>query len=148
MVINIIPTIVEHINDIIIVENLSFKIPWSKEAFIQEVTKNTFARYISAGVEDRIIGYAGLWKVCDEGHITNIAVHPDFRGMGVGNELMKHIIEIAKNEGVTRMTLEVRKSNLVAFGLYCKYGFDSCGIRKAYYADNHEDAVIMWKENI
>lgn len=139
---------VDHIDEVMVVENLSFKIPWSRDAFIQEVTRNKFARYISATINGRVVGYAGMWKICDEGHITNIAVHPEFRENGIGSMLLEYLIDIARNEGIVRMTLEVRKSNLAAQKLYSKYGFKPYGIRKGYYADNNEDAVIMWKDEV
>lgn len=138
----------EHIDGILVVENLSFKIPWSKNAFIEEVTGNKFARYFTALMGTNIIGYAGMWKVFDEGHITNVAVHPEFRGSGIGSMLVAKLIEIAAREEILSMTLEVRKSNLEAQSLYEKFGFKIEGVRKSYYADNGEDAIIMWKNQI
>lgn len=135
----------EHIEGVLHVENQSFSIPWSKKAFMEELTNNKFARYLAALVDEMIVGYAGMWKVFDEGHITNIAVLPEFRGNGVGSLLLEGLIKIAQNEQIARLTLEVRKSNLIAQGLYNKYGFVIEGLRKNYYADNYEDAVIMWK---
>ncbi len=139
---------IEHIDGVLIVENLSFSIPWSKNAFIEEVTGNKFAIYVAARVDNVIAGYGGMWKVFDEGHITNIAVHPEFRRTGVGSALLRRLIEIAKAQGITKMTLEVRKGNIPAQKLYGKYGFAAAGLRKGYYADNNEDALIMWKENV
>ena len=139
---------IDHIDDVMIVENLSFKIPWSRDAFIEEITRNKFAIYISARIDGRVIGYAGMWKVFDEGHITNIAVHPEFRGSGVGSELVDNLIKIAQKEGITKMTLEVRKGNIAAKALYGKYGFEAGGLRKGYYSDNGEDAIIMWKNEV
>lgn len=146
--INVVKMSLAHIDDIMVVENLSFKIPWSRNAFIEEVANNKFARYITADLEGRVVGYAGLWKIVDEGHITNIAVHTEFRGKGIGSSLLQALISLAKNEGIQSMTLEVRKSNLAAQGLYHKYGFEVGGLRKSYYSDNSEDAIIMWKYTI
>lgn len=143
--IRIVRSLPAHIEDIIVVENLSFKIPWSKQSITDELIKNKFALYFSADYGGHIIGYAGMWHVCDEGHITNIAVHPEFRGVGVGSLLMETLIEKAVELDITSMTLEVRKSNTAAQALYRKYGFADGGFRKAYYADNNEDAIIMWK---
>jgi len=139
---------VENIDEVIKVENLSFSIPWSKNAFIQEITGNKFARYICAKINGKVVGYAGMWKICDEGHITNVAVHPEFRGNGLGNALVEHLINMAKREGIASMTLEVRQSNVVAQKLYEKYGFRAYGVRKSYYADNGENAIIMWKDKV
>lgn len=137
----------DDVDDVLIVERLSFTIPWSKNAFIEEVTNNKFARYIIAKVNGKTVGYAGLWKVFDEGHITNVAVHPEYRRNGVGFMLVKSLIALAIEEEITRITLEVRRSNISAQNLYIKFGFKVEGFRKEYYADNKEDAIIMWKEN-
>jgi len=142
------PTLLEHIDDIMVVEKLSFKIPWTRESILEEIKNNKLARYLSAKVNGRVVGYAGMWCVCNEGHITNIAVHPEFRGVGLGTRLMESLIDIAKREGISSLTLEVRKSNIIAQNLYKKFGFEECGIRKSYYADNGEDAIIMWKHSI
>jgi ribosomal-protein-alanine N-acetyltransferase len=135
----------DHIDDIVEVENLSFKIPWSRQSIIEEFTQNDAAVYFCALADEKAVGYAGMWQVCDEGHITNIAVHPEFRRSGVGSMLMEALLEEADKRSLTALTLEVRKSNHSALTLYRKYGFAEGGLRKAYYADNNEDAIIMWK---
>lgn len=137
----------DDVDEVMIVERLSFSIPWSKNAFIEEVTNNKFARYIIAKVNGKTVGYAGLWKVFDEGHITNVAVHPEYRRNGIGFMLVKSLIAMAIKEDIARMSLEVRRSNISAQNLYTKFGFKVEGFRKEYYADNKEDAIIMWKEN-
>lgn len=136
------------IDDVMVVEKLSFSIPWSKQAFIEEVTNNKFARYIIAKLDGKTVGYAGLWKVLNEGHITNVAVHPEYRRSGVGFMLVKGLIELSIKENIDKLTLEVRRSNIAAQNLYAKFGFKVEGFRKEYYADNKEDAIIMWKENV
>ncbi len=138
----------DHIDGVMVVEHLSFRIPWSKNAFIEEVTNNKFAIYIVAQINDVIVGYAGMWKVFDEGHITNVAVHPKYRRNKIGSALVEELIQIAKKEKIQSMTLEVRKSNFAAQNLYIRYGFESGGFRKSYYADNGEDALIMWKKDV
>lgn len=146
--VEIVKTDITHIDEIMEIEKLSFTIPWSREALIEEITRNKFAVYLSARVSGKIVGYIGMWCVCDEGHITNIAIHPEFRRNGIGSALMQKLIEIAMKRNITSMTLEVRKSNHIAQNLYKKFGFEACGIRKSYYADNGEDALIMWKHNM
>lgn len=136
----------DHINDIVVVENLSFKIPWSRQSIIEEFLENKMAFYVCALTGGQAIGYAGMWHIIDEGHITNIAVHPEFRSSGVGSALMEALLDAAKALGITALTLEVRRSNVMAQALYGKYGFTAGGMRKAYYADNNEDALIMWKK--
>jgi ribosomal-protein-alanine N-acetyltransferase len=95
-----------------------------------------------------IVGFAGLWLMVDEAHITTIATHPDYRGRGLGELLLSSLIDIAYRIGARNVTLEARVSNYVAQNLYHKYGFREAGIRRRYYSDNHEDAVIMWTEDI
>jgi ribosomal-protein-alanine N-acetyltransferase len=139
---------IEHIDDIMIVENLCFKIPWPRGALVEEITRNQLAIYHSAKVDTRIVGYAGMWNVRGEGHITNIAVHPEYRKCGIGSKLLESLIDTAKKIKIKSMTLEVRKSNLAAQRLYKKYGFQTYGLRKSYYIDDGEDALIMWKYDI
>ncbi|NMB96565.1 MAG: ribosomal protein S18-alanine N-acetyltransferase [Clostridiaceae bacterium] len=141
-------TTLSHIDDIMIVERLSFTTPWSKNAFLHELKDNKFSKYISALVNGRVVGYAGMWQIFDEGHITNIAVHPEYRKNGIGSMLLEKLIEISLENGVEKLTLEVRRSNIAAKKLYFKYGFKAEGIRKCYYADNGEDAIIMWKYDL
>ncbi|KPU43625.1 mycothiol acetyltransferase [Oxobacter pfennigii] len=139
---------IDDIPEIMVIENLSFAVPWSAESFITEVQNNRAARYVVAKDTDKVIGYGGMWIILDESHITNIAVHPDYRGKGIGNLILKAMIEMAKQENIIAMTLEVRRTNYIAQRLYEKYGFVSVGIRPKYYEDNNEDAIIMWKNNV
>jgi ribosomal-protein-alanine N-acetyltransferase len=138
----------EHLDGVMVVENLSFKIPWSKQAFIDELTVNDMAIYFVALCSEQVIGYGGLWKIFDEGHITNIAIHPEFRRCGAASGIMEKILEISDERGIKALTLEVRKSNLAAQSLYHKYGFAAEGVRKGYYSDTGEDALIMWKHGV
>ena len=95
-----------------------------------------------------IIGFSGLWLMVDEAHVTTIATHPGYRGRGIGELLLSSLIDIAYRIGARNVTLEVRVSNYVAQSLYRKYGFVEAGVRRRYYSDNHEDAYIMWTEDI
>jgi ribosomal-protein-alanine N-acetyltransferase len=95
-----------------------------------------------------IIGFAGLWLMVDEAHITTIAMHPDYRRRGLGELMLVHLIEIAYSIGAKWVTLEVRVSNYNAQNLYRKYGFREAGLRHKYYSDNQEDALIMWTDEI
>lgn len=95
-----------------------------------------------------IVGFAGLWLMVDESHVTTIAVHPDYRGKGIGELMLSSLIGISYEIGARMVTLEVRVSNSVAQNLYRKYGFKDAGVRKRYYSDNHEDALIMWTDEI
>ena len=124
------------------VEAATFPTPWSRDAFISEM-KNVAARYLVAEKDGRIIGYAGAWIILDESHITNIAVLKDERGQGIGRQLTHGLLQYLSNLGAAYATLEVRKSNEVAQSLYVSLGFIKLGVRKRYYEDNGEDALIM-----
>lgn len=144
--IDIVPMTGEDIKAVYDVECLSFATPWSLESFTSEIYNNNMAKYLVAKSGGEVVGYGGMWLVLDEGHITNIAVHPEHRGKGIGDALVLAIIKTAKENGIKRMTLEVRPSNWTALNLYKKYGFQEAGVRKGYYEDTGEDAVIMWLE--
>jgi ribosomal-protein-alanine N-acetyltransferase len=135
---------VEDLDQVIEVEKLSFTNPWSRNSFFLELTTNELATYIVAKVDGRVVGYAGMWLIVGEAHVTNVAVHPGFRKKGIGELLMRSLMTIARESGAKMMTLEVRKSNYIAQNLYTKLGFEPIGIRRGYYTDNNEDAVIMW----
>ena len=124
------------------IELKTFHTPWSYQSFVDEMTTNKCARYIVAEEDGKILGYAGAWLIFDEGHITNIAVDESYRGRGIGEGVTRELMQYAANMGVQYMTLEVRKSNLVAQGLYKKMGFIELGVRKRYYEDNGEDAYL------
>ena len=127
------------------VEKNCFEDYWSKDSFKKELSNN-LAKYLVAKIDNKVVGYVGIWFVVDEGHITNVAVHEDYRGQKIGDQLIKELVQVCKNNKIISMTLEVRVSNVVAQNLYKKYGFKLSGIRKEYYSDNKEDAMIMWND--
>jgi [ribosomal protein S18]-alanine N-acetyltransferase len=135
---------VDDLDEVMEVELKSFTVPWSKEAFFNELTKNQFAHYLIVEVDQRVVGYCGVWIIIDEAHITNIALLPEYRGMKLGEALMARVMEQSREMGALRMTLEVRVSNEKAQNLYRKFGFEEGAIRKQYYTDNMEDAIVMW----
>lgn len=139
------PMKITDIEQVLTVESLSFSKPWTKKSFEHELTDNIFAYYYVADNNEKIIGYAGMWIIIDEAHITNIAVHPSYRGLGIGEKLIYNLILEAIKLGANKMTLEVRETNILAQKLYSKLGFTKAGIRKGYYTDNNENAIIMWK---
>lgn len=138
----------EHLDQVLEIEKVSFPTPWSHRAFKGELLQNDFAHYTVAIYNEAVIGYGGMWIVLDEAHITNVAVRPDLRGRNIGKALMLEIIRQAVVRGVNSMTLEVRPSNSAARRLYQVLGFQERGLRKRYYSDTNEDAIIMWKENL
>ena len=152
-------TIVD-LDSIIAVEAESFAVPWPRQAFVDELTRNIVSYYVvmeqgrelsddatsgQTSVHQReVVGYMGMWIIVDEAHITNIAVHPKARRQQIAELAVRQMMLVAKGRGAERMTLEVRKSNEPAIALYEKLGFKSYGIRKDYYIEPREDAIIMW----
>lgn len=139
------PMRLEDLEEVLLIEDVSFTIPWSRYSFLHELLENERAIYLVARETGQVRGYIGMWIVLNEGHITSLAVHPAYRRRGIGQRLLQSIINEGKKRGLQYLTLEVRLSNTGAQELYKKMGFTSRGIRPRYYQDNHEDAVIMWK---
>jgi ribosomal-protein-alanine N-acetyltransferase len=138
----------EDIDAVQLVERASFPVPWPANAFRHELTQNKNAHYIIAKEGERVVGYAGLWLSLDEAHITTFAVLPDYRRRKIGERMLVALFDRALKLGAEWLTLEVRASNLPAQRLYEKYGFRPAGIRRRYYSDNNEDAIIMWTERL
>lgn len=132
--------VVEDVAELARLDKLCFSVPWSENSFFDEA-QNPFAHYFVAKESGKIVGYGGIWLVADEGQITNIAVHPDMRKHGIATEILKRLIETAKN--TERIVLEVRESNRAAICLYEKQGFKGCGIRKNFYHSPTENGIIM-----
>ena len=130
------------------IEAQSFANPWTRDAFVKEVTENQCARYVVLREDGVPVAYAGTWLVMDEGHITNIAVRKDRRKMGYGERVTRALIQLAADTGISWMTLEVRRGNAAAIAMYKKLGFAEVGYRKRYYPDNGEDALVMLLEQM
>ena len=120
---------------------------WSRESFLTELA-NKISTYLCILSDNKCIGYIGYWKIMDEAHVTNISIHPDFQNKKLAHRLILSMIDECYSEKIKYITLEVRVSNERAIHLYEKFGFKSLGVRKKYYQDNNEDALIMWSENI
>ena len=139
---------IAHLDQVTAIENSCFTTPWSRQSFVYELCQNSFAHYIVGLLENEVVGYAGMWVIVDEAHITNVAVHPDYRGQRIGYSLMQQMLVRAALRGATKMTLEVRSTNESAKRLYTQLGFKESGVRKGYYEDTKDDAIIMWKEGL
>ena len=126
------------------IEVATFAMPWSLESLQNEMERNACARYLIAEDESgALIAYAGAWIVFDEAHVTNVAVAQAMRGRGIGRAILAALMQYAANMGAQVLTLEVRKSNAVALALYQSMGFSQLGVRKRYYEDNGEDALLL-----
>lgn len=125
------------------IDMLSFSLPWSERSFRFELTENPVSRDWVAEVDGQIAAMLVLWFIVDEAHIATIAVHPNFRRQGIGEEILIHALRAAQDEGARRAFLEVRAGNAAAQAMYKKYGFVVTGVRPGYYKDNNEDAILM-----
>ncbi len=139
---------VEDVPRVMQIERESFPTPWPRDAYFHELRENRLAAYLVARVDEEIVGYAGMWVILDEAHVTTIAVDRAHRGQRLGERLLVALLDSALERGARWITLEVRKSNAVAQALYQKYGFKEIGVRRGYYSDNREDAVVMWTGNV
>jgi [ribosomal protein S18]-alanine N-acetyltransferase len=134
---------VRDIDEVQHVERSSFPVPWPAYALRQEIETNRLARYVVVRAGGQIVGYAGVWLMVDEAHITTFAILPDWRRRGLGGRLMVEIMRLAAGLGARIVTLEVRLSNVPAQRLYQLFGLRPVGVRPRYYSDNREDALIM-----
>lgn len=130
------------------IEAASFPTPWTQAMFLSEMRENKVARYLVIQTAGEVAGFAGVHIILDEGHITNIAVAPAYRGLGYGRLITLALMQYASNLGVSYLTLEVRKSNEKAKRLYASLGFTPVGLRKKYYPDTGEDALLMACDNL
>ncbi len=139
---------IDDVDQVYEIEKNCFSIPWSKQSFIDEMNKNVCARYLVAIYNEKIVAFAGVWIIIDEGHITNIAVIENMRSKGIATILTKALLQYSSNLGVRYLTLEVRESNLIAQKLYTKLGFFKVSVRKNYYEDNNENAFLMVNDKL
>ena len=128
-------------------EQACFAAPWPVEVLYEDICANRNRYYLLKDGE-QAVGYAGVWMILDEAHINKICVSPAHRGKGYGKYLMQGILESVWRLGADSLTLEVRRSNAAAISMYVDFGFAVEGIRKNYYEDTGEDALIMWKKGI
>ncbi len=132
------------LDEVMMIEQESFTLPWSRESYQGEL-RNSFASYIVCDCAGDVAGYAGIWVVFEEAHITNVAVKKSFRTRGIGLALMDEAERIARARKATRILLEVRPSNEAALHMYRNLDYMQTSLRKAYYTDNGEDAIVMTK---
>jgi ribosomal-protein-alanine N-acetyltransferase len=134
---------IEDLPAVHVIERESFSTPWPAHAYQHELEQNRLAHYIVARWGDEIVGFAGMWLLVDEAHVTTFATRRTWRRHGVGERLLLALLDLAAARGAHEATLEVRPSNAPARRLYEKYGFKVVGLRPRYYSDNNEDALIM-----
>lgn len=137
----------EDVREVAALEAKIFSVPWSEAGFLSSLqSKDTL--YLAVRKSGQLIGYCGFLQSFDEADITNVAVEETYRGCGVASRMLEQLMELGKARGILRYTLEVRVSNASAIHLYEKLGFRAVGIRKNFYDNPKEDAMIMWTENL
>ncbi|MGH9122885.1 MAG: ribosomal protein S18-alanine N-acetyltransferase, partial [Acidimicrobiales bacterium] len=137
-----------HLRSVLRIEAQVYPRPWTLPLFVSELALRNNRNYVAARVGGILVGYAGLLFSIDEAHVTNIAVDPEWQRHKIGSRLLLHQTRVAIKRGARHITLEVRVSNAGAQALYQRFGFVAAGIRKNYYTETNEDAVIMWAHDI
>jgi len=135
--------IMNDLEQVVAIDQVSFSLPWPARSFQFELTDNPASRCWVVELDKKIVAMIVSWLILDELHVATISTHPDFRKQGIGKKLLTHALKSARDEGVTRSFLEVRESNEAAIRMYKSFGFVEDGRRKEYYKDNHEDAILM-----
>ena len=136
-----------HLRRVLSIEGQVYPRPWSASLFLSELAQRTARSYLVAKADGEVIGYAGMMFMGEEAHVTNIAVDPGWHGRKAGTRLLLAIITEAIARGAGVISLEVRVSNSVAQAMYEKFGFSVVGVRKGYYVETNEDALIMTVPN-
>ena len=137
------------IDDVLAIEEAAFTSPWTRAMYLAELENHGVSFcYLAKNDEGRAVGFCSVWRVADELHINNLAVLPDFRRAGIGSALLQHVLGQGAQSGALRATLEVRQSNDAARMLYERFGFTIAGVRRAYYTNPVEDALILWKDGL
>ena len=136
------------LKNVIAIERRIFPSPWSIGLYMSEIAQPATRAYYVASVDSELVGYAGMMVVVGEAHVTNIGVAPEWQRHGIGGRLLLQLAREARRRSAQHMTLEVRVSNTGAQALYQEFGFAPAGVRKNYYAEVHEDALVMWAHDI
>lgn len=146
--VHLVPMRRRHLRQVLRIEGQVYPRPWTFSLFLSELGIRTGRHYVVARIGGLVVGYAGLILSLDEGHIANIAVDPGWQRHQVGSRLLLHLHRTARSRSTRHMTLEVRVSNKAAQELYRRFGYETEGLRKNYYAETREDALIMWARDI
>ena len=144
--VRIVPMTADHLDQVAELERICFSTPWSRNMLAEELDNALSAFLVALDESGKVVGYAGLQVVLDEGYITNVAVRPECRRQGIAGKLLQVFLDFAQGNHLAFLTLEVRASNYDAIALYGSRGFRSVGRRKNYYEHPKEDAIIMTKE--
>ena len=146
MHVRIVPMTADHLDEVAELERICFSAPWSRNMLAEELNNALSALLVALDDSGRVVGYAGVQVILDEGYITNVAVHPECRRQGIAGKLLEVFLNFAQGNKLAFLTLEVRESNHAAIILYGRHGFRSVGRRRNYYEHPREDAIIMTRE--
>ena len=146
--VHLVPMRRRHLRSVLRIESQVYPRPWSLSLFLSELALRTSRSYLVARVDGVVVGYAGLMFTGDDGHVTTIAVDPAWHRCKIGSRLLVELAKQALDRGARNLTLEVRVSNTGAQKMYEQFGFANAGIRKNYYVETNEDALVMWAEHI
>jgi [ribosomal protein S18]-alanine N-acetyltransferase len=134
---------------IVAIERASFTNPWTREMYVAELENHGISYcFLARNERGTVVGFCAFWRVLDDLHINNVAVAPASRGGGVGTALLREVLREGARLGARRATLEVRRSNEAARRLYERLGFSLAGVRRAYYSNPVEDALVLWREDL
>ena len=147
-VVEVVPMRRSHLKSVIAIERRIFPSPWSLGLYLSEITQPATRAYYVACVGPQVVGYAGMMVVVGEAHVTNIGVAPEWQRHGVARRLLLQLAREARERSAQHLTLEVRVSNVGAQALYHEFGFVPAGVRKNYYSEVHEDALVMWAHDV
>ena len=137
-----------HLRGVLRIEQQVYPRPWTFGLFLGEVSQRASRVYLVARVGSEVVGYAGMFRALDDGHITTIAVDPAWQRRGIATRMLLALARAAVDRGCRNLTLEVRMSNSGAQALYQRFGFVPAGVRKGYYPETGEDALVMWANDI
>jgi ribosomal-protein-alanine N-acetyltransferase len=137
-----------HLRSVLRIESRVYPVPWSMSLFLSELALRSTRAYYVAFAGRQLVGYAGLMMTLDDGHVTTIAVDPAWHRHKIGSRLLLALVREALRRGATSLSLEVRLSNKAAQALYRSFGFRAVGVRKNYYSETKEDALVMWAEGV
>jgi [ribosomal protein S18]-alanine N-acetyltransferase len=146
--VHLVPMRRRHLRSVLRIESQVYPRPWSLSLFLSELALRTSRSYLVARVDGVVVGYAGLMFTGDDAHVTTIAVDPAWHRAKIGSRLLVELARAAIARGARNLTLEVRVSNVGAQAMYERFGFANAGIRKNYYVETNEDALVMWAEHI
>lgn len=146
--VRIVPMRRRHLRGVLRIEQQVYPRPWTFGLFLSEIGQRTTRLYLVARVGSEVVGYAGLFRAVDDGHITTIAVDPAWHRHGIATRMLVALARGAIERGCANLTLEVRMSNSGAQALYQRFGFVPAGVRKGYYPETREDALVMWANDV